>query len=448
MSNAEISSKMTSKDESILQRLDQIANVYERRDNLYKKLRLYSESDATKRGPKNIEVSALINLIKKTEQKILCEYGHLRNNLALYYLALGLNNKELSMIDAFRPNQIAVSYEKHYSGQKTNDIDDKRYSLIYRTELGSAFAPDPQIDNYIWFCVYKGKIYSAGNLILDLMLFWDVFVRNHTEIDINKFIEKINDIRNNNANHNCFVPTSIVKSLEQSQGQIAAKTKTLNYIEKDILNRLDNISLHYEERDTLNIDLTKFTSADIAANAARKNDLDRTLKRIKNEEIYTLYELVHLKDNVDKYFATINISADEINVIDAFRPFRVAANFVNTHKHGVRGKNAKTALIDYTLFIFAKKGETQSPDDPIAGVIPVINFDGDLHFSKDCINDLISVWILLLVNHTDIDVEPFNKNIRAIKSRKKATSTYTMPIHEGWIKDAKLMSIERKQLNI
>ncbi len=443
------SNETTQKDRSILQRLDQIAQFYERRDNLYKKLQSYSQSDATTKGPKNIEVSALINLIRKTEQKILCEYDHIKNDVAAYYLALGLNNKELSMIDAFRPHQIAASYARLISGQKTNDIaDDKIYSLIYRTELDSNFEPDPRINNYLWFCVYKGKTHPAHNLILDLMLFWDIFIRNHTEIDINRFTEKINDIRSRNENHNCYVPSAIVKSLEQSQGQRIVKTKALSYIEKDILNRLDNISVHYEERDKLNIELSKFTSADIADRATKKNDLERTLKRIKNEDTYTLYELVHLKDNVDKYFATLKINADEINVIDGFRPFRVAANFVNTHKHGVRGKNAKTAQIDYTLFIIAKMGEKQAPNDPIAGVIPVINFDGDLHFSKDCIKDLILVWTLLLANHTDINIESFNKSIETTKSRNKATSTYTIPIHEGWIKDAKLMSLERKQLNI
>lgn len=442
---------MTNKNGNILRRLEQIARNYEQRDNLYNKLSFYSQSDATTRGGKSIEVSALINLIRKTEQNILREYAYLKNDLEVYYSAIGLSNKELGMIDAFRPHQIATRYAVHNLEQKINDIDDKLYSLIYRTELGTEFEQDPRINNYVWVCVYNGKAYAAGNLILDLMLLWDIFIRNHTEIDTDKFTEQINNIRNNKANHNCYVPSRVMKTIESQRGGIVAnhvKTKTLNYIEKDILDRLDNIALHYEERDRLNVELSKFTSSDITDHAKKRNDLDRILKRIKNEDIYALYELVHLKDNMGKYLSVLRAIADEINVVDAFRPFRVSANFVNTHKHGVRGKNAKSAQIDYTIFMIAKQGEAQSPSDPIAGVIPVINFDGDLHFSKNYIDDLILVWTLLLVNHTDIDIERFDKSIRATKSRHKAISTYTMPIHEGWLKDAKRMSIERKQLNI
>jgi hypothetical protein len=203
--------------------------------------------------------------------------------------------------------------------------------------------------------------------------------------------------------------------------------KAIEAVKREILDRLDNIAFHFDERDNICAELLKYNQADLLSETPKKVEFEKLKTKIDNSELAILYEIVHLKDNVDTYFKISNRNSKEINVIDLFKPYRIAANFVNTHKHGIKGRNAKSAKIDYTVFVFDRKSEKPRAEDTVIGIITILNYDGEVFPTIDLIIDLTRAWDMFLRYHTDIDTESYWEKICKVRARNEGKSVYSAP---------------------
>jgi hypothetical protein len=224
--------------------------------------------------------------------------------------------------------------------------------------------------------------------------------------------------------------------------------KALKEITSEIHSRLDNIALHVESRHRYRQEFESYIGADCDPSSASNTPLNRVSKRVENEDIRALYELVHLQDNVKKYLSITGTDPSEVDFVDKFRGFRVAANFVNTHKHGIRGRNAKAAKIDYHWIVFAQNGAEPTINDRIRDSIAMINFEGQLHGIHQLVMDVIAIWRLFFKYHTKLEIEAFDKRIDEHLATLSKLSRYSAKIPQGVLDDAKRVSLGRKALNI
>lgn len=156
---------------------------------------------------------------------------------------------------------------------------------------------------------------------------------------------------------------------------MSAETKAA--VTKDILERLDRIAFQLEERQQLRDQLAAFKPADLNPMAERHGGLKRVITRFHTADYAALYELVHLQDNVKKYIAAHSLNPRDVDIVDKFKAYRIAANLVNIHKHGVRGRKAKSAAFDYSRMVL----EQVAPQPDINGgklldSAQLINYEG------------------------------------------------------------------------
>ena len=445
------SSKAAS-EKSVLSRLIEIADHFALRDNLCSELPSYKKADTEPQAPKRQDFANLLASIQAEEIAIFQKLVALKDNVERYFAANGLNKKEIEMIAAFKPFQLALHFiKKREQEQNGTPPKGSYYSLIFKNDSSLSAEMTPVVA-YVSFAGADGDLFPVVELILDLLKIWDMFLLNHTEIDIKEFENRILNVKNRNTVHSAPLPrefmSTAAKAVKRQHTTTAVSDKRKITLEKDIIDRLNTIAFHFEERDTLSKELKQYKGADLESSSARYENLKRLLTRIEQQEVDALYELVHLQDNVKKYLVAIGSRLADIKAIDEFRSFRVAANYVNTHKHGIRGRNAKSAKHDYTYFFFDRKGDKSSPDDPIVGVGNVINYDGSLTPATDIILNLIIAWEMFIKYHTQIDIFTFNRRIEAVRLRHQGEVMYSTPIPDGLTKDAKRLSDERKKLDI
>jgi len=134
-------------------------------------------------------------------------------------------------------------------------------------------------------------------------------------------------------------------------------TKAQQSAKKDISDRLDKIAFHFEEQSRFRVHYDQFIGKDFSPDSPRSKELERFRTRVQSEELSVLIELVHLRDNVIKYFHVHKMDVNKLKKIEKCKPYKIAANFVNVHKHGSRGRNRPVAKIDYETPIFIRKGK-------------------------------------------------------------------------------------------
>lgn len=428
---------------NVLNRLNKVAFHFEERAKIFQKLNFFTNADREINSSKHLDLNNILVQIKKMENDFFSEIVHLKQDLDKYFDLFLLKKSELKMLSEFKPYQIAEQ-------QLTKALYDKHYYLISKTQGNNPSHLDPIIA-YILLFEYKGSVYLSIDLILDLITIFDIFLINHTDIDANIFEQKIIEVRNRKSIATSPVPHNLHNFLQHTEFNNKKKSHNQDshkFIEKDILDRLSEIALLYEEQDNLFKALKNYTEADTNPSSPKNKDVERLKKLIEINGTHTLYELVHLKDNLEDYIRIIGGDIKELCVVEEFKSYRIAQNFVNSHKHGTRGKNAKTTKIDYTSYIFKGSGDKPSPNDHISQILPIINYEGDVVPITEIILDLIIIWKLFLKNHTNINIESFKNRIEFVRVRNQGNSNYIIPIPKGWRDDAKRLVAERKKLDI
>ncbi|MBL7187316.1 MAG: hypothetical protein ISS70_13425 [Phycisphaerae bacterium] len=228
---------------------------------------------------------------------------------------------------------------------------------------------------------------------------------------------------------------------------MASKAEEL--IDKELADRLDRVAFHFQQRDSIRAELEKCIPSDPSGDPLKDSKIRELVTKINNEEIGMLYELVHLRDNAAKYFKVFQHKLSELDVIDKFKPFRIASNYVNTHKHGTRGGNRPSAKHDYTAFIHARNPEEKpSAKDKVCDVRSMINYEGELFDSVELIESLIRIWEMFLRYHTKHDLSHFVEQISNVFARRQGQTLYSARIPEGVLDDAKVNADARKHLRL
>jgi hypothetical protein len=151
---------------------------------------------------------------------------------------------------------------------------------------------------------------------------------------------------------------------------------------------------------------------------------------------------------VPKYFHVCKLDVTKLKEIEEFKPHKVAANFVNVHKHGSRGRNRPNAKIDYEAPIFIQRGNKPESSDKLVDIRSLINFEGVLFDSMEIVEDLIRFWETFLCHHTKIDIKPFVSRIGAVLALREGKSQYSAKIPSGVLDDAKAQADERKHIDL
>ena len=219
-------------------------------------------------------------------------------------------------------------------------------------------------------------------------------------------------------------------------------------IDKELADRLVKIAFHFQQREDTRTKLEECDPTGQSVNPMQDQKIGEYATRINNEEVSMLYELVHLKDNVEKYFKVFQQNLSELDVIDKFKPFRVAANYVNTHKHGTRGGNRPSAKHEYTITLHAKPAEEASPTDKVCDIRSMINYEGELFDSVELIETLIRIWEMFLRYHTKHDLSQFIEQINRVFACRKGDWLFSSRIPNGVLNDARIRADERKQFKV
>lgn len=224
--------------------------------------------------------------------------------------------------------------------------------------------------------------------------------------------------------------------------------KAQQAVKRDIADRLSKIAFHFEERNRIRATFEQCTLGDLFPDSLTAKMLERLLTRVQSEELTTLLELVHLIDNMRKHLNLHQLDATELKVIEKSEPYRVATNFVNVHKHGSRGRNKRSAHIDYTVPILVQKGKKPQLSDKLIDIRSMINFEGDLFDSIDVIEKLIHIWEKFLRDHTEIDLRPFSSRIGVVLQFQHGQAQYSAKMPHGVLVDAKAKADERKHIDL
>lgn len=95
-------------------------------------------------------------------------------------------------------------------------------------------------------------------------------------------------------------------------------TKAHEITQKEVEERLSKIAFYFEERNSVRKNLERFTEGDYKPASPQFEEMKRVLDRIESAELSLLSELVHLTDNVKKYFKAHGLNQKELAVRGAF----------------------------------------------------------------------------------------------------------------------------------
>ena len=168
-----------------------------------------------------------------------------------------------------------------------------------------------------------------------------------------------------------------------------------------------------------------------------------------DDATFLLSELVHLVDNVGKWLLADRKTKQELSVIEDLKPFRVASCYVNTQKHGVRGRNKATAVEDIVVHFLAPSGRASAKEDfRIVDAVTLINYEGDAWQATSLADDLCQLWELFLRNHTSVNTREFRVELAKLLLKRKELSVYSTRLPDGIKPYLQEWADDRKHLDV
>jgi hypothetical protein len=219
-------------------------------------------------------------------------------------------------------------------------------------------------------------------------------------------------------------------------------------MDRDIRCRLKRITARIQEHEAQRAGFAAFTGRDTLPSAPANKDLRRLEDLYVDNMTFLLSELVHLRDNVGKWIKASHGTQEELPVVEDLKPFRVASCYVNTHKHGVRGRNKASAVEDVAARIYAEADGQVSRDSHIVDVVPMIDYEGEVWQKWTLVDDLMQLWELFLRNHTDVDTTEFRVELRRSLLCRQQLSEYSFRVPTGIISHLKGLADDRKHLDV
>lgn len=368
----------------------------------------------------------LVDELREEEIEFLNSIIRMADVAEAHFTSAGMSIKPVKMIRAFRPFQIARSIVAEGSKKPAK----------YQAYLREIVSDEQQgaIADVISAEIYEGRIISHPSLALDLLQYWELVLRHQTKIQDKEFcpaLKKALAIRIEIVmNH-----ISILQRLpDTEQSGLTSSSPSIEAVEKDISDRLDRILLHLQQIDILKTTFYGRLEDDFLHPLRRQRDL------FSEEISIVLHELVHLSDNIQKWLISNRLDTQELNAIHNFTFYHAASCFVNTRKHGVRGRNKESALADYEIVF--KDG------DKVIDTDLIINYKGEDWQATTLIDDLLQAWELFIRYYTSIDLSEFHHEISKRFASRKMLSTYSAEVGEKCANDLVEKYTERQRYNI
>lgn len=381
------------------------------------------------------EMTRLLDGMRQEEALALSDLVLLRDDVAAYCRGTGKGDSDLAVVDAFHALQSAKTI--------VADCSDSKHSYAVVSRAGDGTVVRNSIHDVRFFIELGTRSYQVLELVLDLLQFWEIFLRYHTSLDLKEFSTHVREGLVGRVTDNVLYQ-AITRRLVPVSEPVPASASA-EVLQAEIRQRLGNVAFYIEEREILRPGLAKYTGRTFCDPSNENAKRDRT--RILNVETSLLHELVHLADTVQKWLDKQG-RASELVVVERLRPYRIGANLVNVLKHGVRGRSQDCAVIELDVLIWARAGDVASPDDTLQDVVALVNYGGDLFQPSQIIEDSCQVWELFLRHHLPLSLTEFRVRLGRILLSKKGLSTYSAPIPAGLDVWAQQEADRRKRLDL
>ena len=396
--------------------------------------------------PAGSEITRILRAIQAEENLALKEIVHVLDDIRAYCLAAGKSTSEMRVIDKFRAIHAARAIASGPPGGPPG-------STCHYVSVSRHPAPGKPayFHDVRFFIGLNAQVHQVFELILDLLQFVAIFLRYHTDLDLEGFSPGIQHSLVGRFTDMLFWQQVAERHFQPatprlvSISQPPSPSSSADVLRKEVSDRLQEVAFCREEREHLRSRLTKYTGRNLMD--ASNEDAKRALKRIHHFDTTTLQELVHLRDIVGKWFEKQD-RRSELDVVEGFLPYRIAANLANVCKHGIRGKGRECAVVDWEVLCYARKGESPTPDDPLLDVSDLVNFNGHLYPLPELIEDVSQLWEMFLRHHSELKTTEFLRRIGAIHKLKEGLVIYTFTLPSGLDTWAQEQAEQRKKLDL
>lgn len=175
----------------IQDRLTRIFSHLKERERRRSELEHFTGRDLDPKTKRHKEFRHIAGLYRDEESSLLSELVHLHDNMKKWLRVRGRPMTDIALVERMRPYRIAgcvVNTLKHgIRGRRkknaTWDVD-----AIIVSHSGNEGVPEnDRIVDVRHMINYDGDLVSAAQLIEDLAHLWELFLRNHTDLDTSEF---------------------------------------------------------------------------------------------------------------------------------------------------------------------------------------------------------------------------------------------------------------------
>lgn len=381
------------------------------------------------------DIRQFVRNIANDENHAISELVYLRDDVSDYNKTKGKGIDDLVVVDHFDAFRLAKSL---ISKSRKHDTT----CVFVGAAKDEQVYPDV-VEDVRFFIETKNRSLPVLEIVNDLLQFWEIYLRYHTDLDLEEFSNEVRAALLGRIKE-AAIHASIARRLAPIS-KLAPTGSSINVLEEEIRRRLEQAAFYLEEREILRPELTNYTEktfSDDTNEGAKRNRM-----RIRSTETSLIHELVHLNDSVTKFFEKQKRES-ELVVIDSFRPYRIAANLVNVLKHGVRGRNKDCAVIEFESVIFSEGKEDDSSGTSVQDVVGFVNYNGELFSLIQLIEDVAQIWELFLRHHSNLPLTEFQNRFGDILLSRKGLTTYSAPMPKGLEEWSKKESKWRKQLDL
>lgn len=282
------------------------------------------------------------------------------------------------------------------------------------------------------FFIHESRVFSHFEVALDLLQYWEFLLKYQSKLQCTEFC--------NGVHHSLKGRIQYSLNLEPLRTAIPlptiprTKSRTSEVLESEIVFRLKRVMRRIDEMDKLKKTLRSRAEANVQKDSRGIREL------ICDELDHVLSDLVHLTDNVSKWLRATHQNPDSLSMVEEVNCYRVAACYVNTCKHGSRGKNKASANAEYQLCLCT--------EDKVVAVDLLINFKGEAWTASLLIEELLLIWELFLRTHTDLDISHFRRSVAVRIATREDNASYEVKFEEPFDSDLKEKWSERLKYEV
>jgi len=431
-------------------RLNIILESYKQRSTLRDSLQTCDKGDYGKDSKKGRLLTSILTQMEAVELKILTSIAKLPMLFEPLCKKQGIAKNRLDVIRFFRPHQAIERILSNYEvpPQSFFKLGCKTYNMLIQPadKQDADSEKSSGLVDVRHLIQLDGNVYDVVAMIQALIRMWSLMFESNLDCEKHTFLSQSRSVEFDMWVHGGFFEAT-TRLLPQAKINKPAPIAVpeLTVIKGDIQNRLKRVDLHYDERYNFRDSIRKLSGRDAQE---RTEAYHRVILKMQVAEENLLHELYHLGDNAKKYLAKCN-RIDDFKVVESFEPYRWCGNYVNSLKHGSRGKNRPIAMLGYQIEIYDQKGPKRTVEDGIVDCSFMINIDGRLEAGMEIAHQLIDMWLLFLKYHSDIELASVTERVNSIRRKEfLGKATYTAKIPDGVLDDAQRQAQERRMLNL